>query len=161
MISIILYILKIVRFLFRALAVPTADYTYDDCRVAVKAGQLGLPMTSNLITVERLRSRLGWVVKSMIWLLLYRGRMRRWRGHVDTVDHHDDKSIPRRTLFRKRRYIYRIWYIIIYILRMCLVFNRVIMHIITLNGYGRILYNIIPSTIIPCIVMLYQFWRSP
>ncbi|XP_015363650.1 PREDICTED: lysophosphatidylcholine acyltransferase 2-like [Diuraphis noxia] len=42
-----------------ALAVPTADYTYDDCRVAVKAGQLGLPMTSNLITVERLRSRLG------------------------------------------------------------------------------------------------------
>jgi len=46
-------------FCFRALAVPTADYTYDDCRVAVKAGQLGLPMTSNLITVERLRSRLG------------------------------------------------------------------------------------------------------
>ncbi|XP_027850888.1 lysophosphatidylcholine acyltransferase isoform X1 [Aphis gossypii] len=43
----------------KALAVPTADYTYDDCRVAVKAGQLGLPMTSNLITVERLRSRLG------------------------------------------------------------------------------------------------------
>ncbi|XP_025418645.1 lysophosphatidylcholine acyltransferase 2 isoform X5 [Sipha flava] len=43
----------------KALAVPTADYTYDDCRVAVKAGQLGLPMTSNLITIERLRSRLG------------------------------------------------------------------------------------------------------
>lgn len=43
----------------RALAVPTADYTYDDCRVAVKAGQLGLPMTSNLMTIERLRSRLG------------------------------------------------------------------------------------------------------
>lgn len=46
-------------FSIRALAVPTADYTYDDCRVAVKAGQLGLPMTSNLITIERLRSRLG------------------------------------------------------------------------------------------------------
>ncbi|XP_050541924.1 lysophosphatidylcholine acyltransferase isoform X2 [Daktulosphaira vitifoliae] len=43
----------------KALAVPTADYTYDDCRVAVKASQLGLPMSSNLIIVERLRSRLG------------------------------------------------------------------------------------------------------
>ncbi|XP_050432556.1 lysophosphatidylcholine acyltransferase isoform X2 [Adelges cooleyi] len=43
----------------KALAVPTADYTYDDCRVAVKAGQLNLPMSSNLITIERLRSRLG------------------------------------------------------------------------------------------------------
>lgn len=43
---------------FRALDVPTSDYTYDDCRLMTRAKELNIPNAADIVEIERLNQKI-------------------------------------------------------------------------------------------------------
>ncbi|XP_074034901.1 lysophosphatidylcholine acyltransferase isoform X1 [Leptinotarsa decemlineata] len=43
----------------KALGIPVTDYSYDDCKLMIKAREMNLPYAASLVEVRKLRSRLG------------------------------------------------------------------------------------------------------
>lgn len=44
---------------YRALGVPTLDYTYDDCKLVSRAKKLSFSKTSPLVRAHQLRVKIG------------------------------------------------------------------------------------------------------
>lgn len=57
--------------LYSALGVPVADYTYDDCRLMHKAKLKNLPCQTGLIEFLKLRQRLGYVQWSLLYIHMH------------------------------------------------------------------------------------------
>lgn len=43
----------------RALGLPTADLTYDDCKLMIRARQMNLPHFDDIVEIEKLRREIG------------------------------------------------------------------------------------------------------
>ncbi|XP_067004235.2 lysophosphatidylcholine acyltransferase isoform X2 [Anabrus simplex] len=54
-----LYANNVRQLMAKALGVPVSDYTYDDCRIMTRAKQMNLPYASELVEVQKLRTKLG------------------------------------------------------------------------------------------------------
>lgn len=50
---------KIFYYVFRALNVPTSDYTYNDCKLMAKARQMNIPHVTEIVEIYKLRERIG------------------------------------------------------------------------------------------------------
>lgn len=54
-----LYAQNVRQIMAKALDVPVSDYTYNDCRLLSRVKQMRLPHTTNLLEVQKLRTKLG------------------------------------------------------------------------------------------------------
>lgn len=46
---------------YRALRLPTSDLTYDDCKCMIRARQMNLPRFEDIVEIERLRQKIGYL----------------------------------------------------------------------------------------------------
>lgn len=44
---------------FRAHAIPVSDYTYDDCKIMIKAKDRNMPYSADIVDIEKLRQQIG------------------------------------------------------------------------------------------------------
>lgn len=46
-------------YIFRALKLPTSDYTYNDCKLMAKARQMNIPHVTEIVEIYKLREKIG------------------------------------------------------------------------------------------------------